>query len=94
MPVAVLTIHFQIPLCASLKEKRSQLKPVLARLHREFNISAAEMGLHDHWHESVIACALISTDYVYAQSACQNILTFFEITFPHLAVLEHHIESL
>jgi hypothetical protein len=94
MPVAVLTIHFQIPLCASLKEKRSQLKPVLARLHKEFNISAAEMGLHDHWRESIIACALISNDNGYAQSACQHILAFFENTFPHLTILEHHIESI
>lgn len=94
MPVAVLTIHFQIPLCASLKNKRSQLKPVLARLHREFNVSTAEMDLHDHWRESIIACALISTDYGYAQSVCQNILAFFERNFPHLTVLEHRIESL
>lgn len=93
MPVAILTIHFQIPICTSLKEKRSQVKPVLARLHKQFNVSTAEMDLHDHWHEAVIACALISNDSAYANSVCQHILSYFEKTFPHLIVLEHHIHS-
>jgi len=92
MPVAILTIHCQIPLCTSLKQKRSHIKPVLARLHKEFNVSAAEMDFHDRWHESLIACALISNDIGYAQSACQHILSFFESSFPNLPVLEHHIE--
>lgn len=92
MPVAVLTLHFQIPQCASLKDKRSQIKPVLARLHKEYNVSTAEVDLHDRWRESVIACAVISNDAAYAHSTCQLILTFFESTFPHLTVLDNHIE--
>jgi len=42
--IGTLTFHLHLPGCASLKEKRSRLKPLLARLHRQFNVSTAEMG--------------------------------------------------
>ena len=45
--IGILTLHLQLPGCASLKEKRGRLKPLLARLHRKFNIPAAEMDLRD-----------------------------------------------
>jgi uncharacterized protein YlxP (DUF503 family) len=32
--------------------KRSRLKPLLARLHREFNISVAEVDRNDAWKEA------------------------------------------
>ena len=43
--VAILTIHLHLPGCASLKEKRELIKPLMVRLRREFNISVAEMDL-------------------------------------------------
>ena len=45
--LATLTIHLRLPGCASLKEKRGHIKPLLNRLHREFNVSVAEMDLQD-----------------------------------------------
>ena len=47
MSLGLLTIHIHIPGCASLKEKRRRLKPLITRLHREFNISVAEIDLQD-----------------------------------------------
>ncbi len=69
----VLTIHLHLPGCASLKEKRGRLKPLLARLHREFNISTAEMGLHDKWQEAIIACAMIGNDEQFLQSSLETV---------------------
>jgi uncharacterized protein YlxP (DUF503 family) len=48
MSLGLLTIHLHLPGCASLKEKRGRLKPLLTRLHREFNISAAEIDQPSH----------------------------------------------
>ncbi|MBS3752567.1 MAG: DUF503 family protein, partial [Anaerolineales bacterium] len=31
MRIGLLTLHLRIPGCASLKEKRSQIKPLVAR---------------------------------------------------------------
>ncbi|HEX7542302.1 MAG TPA: DUF503 domain-containing protein, partial [Anaerolineales bacterium] len=58
----LLTLHLHLPGCASLKEKRGRLKPLLTRLHREFNVSVAEMDLQDKWQESVIACGMVNSD--------------------------------
>jgi uncharacterized protein YlxP (DUF503 family) len=44
MIIGILTLQVQIPGCKSLKEKRSRLKPLIARLHREFNISVSELA--------------------------------------------------
>ncbi|MBA4379619.1 MAG: DUF503 domain-containing protein, partial [Anaerolinea sp.] len=34
--IGLLTLHLHLPACASLKEKRGRLKPLIHRLHREF----------------------------------------------------------
>jgi uncharacterized protein len=92
MPIGLLTLHLLIPGCNSLKEKRSYIKPVLARLHREFNISVAELDRQDMWQESVIGCALISNDHDYTQRALQKVVGFTQQSWPELELLEHHIE--
>jgi uncharacterized protein len=74
----VLTIHLHLPGCASLKEKRGRLKPLLARLHREFNISTAEMGLQDKWQEAIIACAMIGNDVPFLQSGLETVRKWAE----------------
>ena len=71
--IGILTIHLLIPGCASLKEKRGRIKPLLARLHRQFNISAAEMDLQDKWQETVIACGMVGNDRVHLEQSLQGI---------------------
>ncbi len=92
MPVGILTLHLFFSGCTSLKEKRGYIKPVLARLHREFNISVAEVDRQDMWQESVIACALISNNHAYTQIALQQVVVYTENSWPDLELLEHHIE--
>lgn len=92
MPIGLLTLHLSLPGCSSLKEKRSILKPVLVRLHRQFNISTAEVDQQDYWQSAVIACAMASNDSVYAQTALQAVVKFFEQTWPNLPVQAFHIQ--
>ncbi len=92
MPVGVLSIHVRLPGCTSLKEKRGRLKPVLAHLHREFNVSAAEMDLQDHWQEALLACAALSNDRVQIQRLLQKALDDIHDRFMDIEVLDHHIE--
>jgi len=63
--IGVLSIHLRLPGCASLKEKRGRLKPLLTRLHKEFDVSAAEMDLQDKWQETIIACGMVGNDRVH-----------------------------
>lgn len=71
--LATLTIHLRIPACASFKEKRGRIKPLITRLHHEFNVSVAEMDLQDTWDEAIIGCAMIGNDHAFLQSALQTV---------------------
>ena len=62
----------------SLKEKRGRIKPLISRLHREFNVSVAEMDLHDKWDEAVIGCAMLGNDHAFLQSALQTVAKWVE----------------
>lgn len=92
MSIGVLTLQIDIPGCRSLKDKRSRLKPLLARLHREFNISAAEIDHHDAWQSSVIACALVSNSAKHTQRALQRVTVWVESYWPDVIVIDDHIE--
>lgn len=87
-----LTIHLHLPGCASLKEKRGRLKPLLARLHKEFNVSVAEMDLQDKWTEAIIACAVINADLVTAQQSLQSVAKWVEANWTDGDVIDQKIE--
>ena len=90
--IGLLTLHLHLPGCTSLKEKRGRLKPLLARLHREFNVSAAEMDMHDRWQEAVIACGMVGNEVAFLQSAMETVRKWAEANLPEGEVLDHKIE--
>ncbi|MCB9135080.1 MAG: DUF503 domain-containing protein [Anaerolineales bacterium] len=94
MSLGLLTLHLSVPGCMSLKEKRSRLKPLLARLHREFNISVAEMAHQDSWQNAVVACAMITSDTAQTQRTLQGIVEWVETYWPDLEVADEYIEML
>jgi uncharacterized protein YlxP (DUF503 family) len=81
-----------IPACASLKEKRGRLKPLLARLHRQFNVSTAEMGLQDKWQEAVVACGMVGNDDAHLQSALETVRKWVQANWPDGDVMDSRIE--
>jgi uncharacterized protein YlxP (DUF503 family) len=92
--IGLLTFHLHLPGCASLKEKRSRLKPLLARLHRQFNVSTAEMDLHDKWQDAVISCAMVGNENAYLQSALETVRKWVEAHWTDGDVLDTKIELL
>jgi uncharacterized protein len=90
--VSILTIHLHLPGCASLKEKRGRIKPLMARLHREFNISVAEMDSQDAWQETVIGCAMIGNDAAHLQSALETVRKWIEANWPDGDVISFRVE--
>lgn len=90
--IATLTIHLHIPTCASLKEKRGRIKPLIARLHREFNVSVAEVGLQDRWQEAVIVCAMVGNEHGFLESALQNVARWVDSHWTDGDVIEQRIE--
>jgi len=90
--LATLTIHLHLPACSSLKEKRGRIKPLMARLRREFNISVAEMDLQDQWQEAVIGCAMIGNDPAYLQQALQSVAKWVYANWENGQVIDEKIE--
>lgn len=90
--LAVLTVHLHLPGCASLKEKRGHIKPLLARLHREFNVSTAELGLQDAHQQAFLGCAMIGNDAAYLQSALETVRRWVESNWREGDVIEQRIE--
>ena len=92
MAVGILTLRLQIPGCRSLKEKRSRLKPLLSRLHREFNLSVAELELQDRWDEASLGCAAISNDHAFIESMLQSVIHWVNKNWPDVTLLDDHLE--
>jgi len=90
--IATLTIHLHLPTCASLKEKRGYIKPLISRLHREFNVSVAEMDLQDKWQEAVIVCAMVGNDAAFLQSALGIVAKWVEGHWTDGDIIEQGIE--
>jgi len=90
--VGLLTLHLHLPGVASLKEKRSRIKPLLSRLHRQFNLSSAEMDLQDMWQEAVIACAMLGNDSAHLQSAMETVRKWVLVNWPDGEVLDIKFE--
>lgn len=91
MHVHTLTIELHLPGCSSLKEKRSQLKPLLAALHQNFNVSAAEIDHQDAHRSAVIACVVVSNSDKHGNQVLSGIPIWIESRFPDLLIVDDHI---
>lgn len=94
MSIGILTLHIQLPGCASLKEKRSRIKPLITRLHREFNISIAEVDYQDSWNNSLLTCALVSNDSGFTQRALRKVVQWIESNWPDVDLVDDQLELL
>ncbi|MFC2053716.1 DUF503 domain-containing protein [Chloroflexota bacterium] len=92
MSLGLLTLHIHLPGCQSLKEKRSRLKPMLARLQREFNISIAEIDHQDVWQDAVIACAFVSNDNSFTQRSLYKVVDWLENSRLDIDLISEQIE--
>lgn len=61
-----MTWELHLAACQSLKDKRQILKSLKARLHNEFNVSAAETAHQDLWQRAEITVCVVSTDRTHA----------------------------
>ena len=78
MVIGSLTLQLFMPAAHSLKEKRSIIKSVVARLRNEFNVSVAEVAEQDRWQLGVIGVACISSDAAYAEGQLQAVVNWVE----------------
>ena len=90
--VTLLEVKMNFPGCSSLKEKRSRLKPIIARIKKDFNASAAETGLYDIWQSAYISCVIVTNSSQLNTSISREILHFIETQYPDEILENYHIE--
>lgn len=62
----------------SLKEKRSIIKSIIARLKQRFNVSVAELDFQDVWQRTVIGIAVVANSRKRAEQELQKALEMIE----------------
>jgi uncharacterized protein YlxP (DUF503 family) len=94
MTVGLLTVSLSLPVTHSLKEKRGVLKPLMAQLRKEFNVSVAEVEDQDRWQASAVGIAVVGGEGANLHGTLEGVVRWIERTQPHLYVTNWDIEIL
>jgi len=81
-----------LPGVMSLKEKRSVIKPMLSRIRKQFNVSAAEIDLQDKWQTTCISIATVTNSSTHAQQTINTVIKWIETNFPDNLIINQEIE--
>ena len=92
--VGLCTIEFYLPGLSSLKEKRSIVKSLLARLRNKFNVATAEVGAQDAHGRAVLGIVCVSSDGGYAQGLLDAVIRWIEEERPDVPIIDYEIELL
>ncbi|HEY4721509.1 MAG TPA: DUF503 domain-containing protein [Anaerolineales bacterium] len=92
MVIGACRVRLHLPGNQSLKGKRSRLKPILARLPREFNLAAAEIDLQDIWQSAEIGLVTVSNDAGLVQSLLEKSVRWIEHNARDVEVEDYQIE--
>ena len=92
MVVGICTIELGLPGNASLKDKRSVLKPLVLKLRREFNISVAEVGELDAWRSATLGVAAVSNDAAYLHGLFEKLIGRIENSRLDVEVRDWQVE--
>ena len=92
MVVGVCTLELEIPAAHSLKDKRSILKPIVAHVRKNFNVSIAEVDSQDAWQRATIAIVCVSSNAEYAQGLLAQVIENIERRRIDAVVADYSIE--
>lgn len=93
LSTTLLTLKIGLPGCSSLKEKRSHLQPLISRLHKDFNVSLAEIGLYNIWQSAIIGVVIVSNDANHNHRVLNKVMEMIEKLFPNIEIEEFHISG-
>ena len=94
MFIGTCVITLYLPVANSLKEKRSVVKSLTARVHNEFNVSIAEIDSQDVWQQAVLGVACISASQSYARGQLEAVVRFIEKQRPDISLVNYVIDML
>ncbi|WP_087032735.1 DUF503 domain-containing protein [Trichococcus palustris] len=79
----VLAVELSIRLfdSYSLKDKRSVVKSIIAKMHQRYNISIAEVADQDMLNQAVIGIAIVSSSMVLCQQVLDKVVEEIESNY-------------
>ena len=92
MRIGILQLHVRFYGCSSLKEKRSNLKPLLERIHRQFNVTTAEIEYQDMLQDAMIAVGVVNNNSAWIQSYLSGVVDWIEKYFPNAEMQDSKVE--
>lgn len=78
MVIGTARVALFLPENYSLKDKRQDVKSLLARVQNQFHVAAAEVGDNENWQRAIIGIACVSTDGRHADEIIQKVVRFIE----------------
>jgi len=90
--IAVCLLKLHLAGCASLKEKRGLIKPLIARLHREYDVAVAEVEHQDVWQTAGLAIVAVGNDAGRLQGQLEAIVRWIEHNRPEVEVADARLE--
>ncbi|HEX6593939.1 MAG TPA: DUF503 domain-containing protein [Bacillota bacterium] len=76
----------------SLKEKRSLMKRLIARLRKDLNVAVAELDYQDLWQRTKIGVVTIANTVKHGEQVIQEVLRVID-TYPELERTITHVEQ-
>ena len=89
MVIGTARITLYLPENYSLKDKRHDIRSLLAQIVNTFRVSAAEVGDLNSWTRSVVGVAFVSND---TRHANEVVITFIESHLPEGGVEDYEVE--
>ena len=78
MRIAVMKVRLHANWVHNLKEKRSEVKSLCAKIKNKFNVSVADVDEHDIHQIIVLGIAAVVTDSTQGNSTLSHVLCFIE----------------
>ena len=90
--IGVATIELRLPGNGSLKGKRAVIRPIVARLRNEFNVSVAEVEAQDVYQRAVLAVTCVSSDASYVHALLTKAVEMVDRMRVDAEVVDYDIE--
>ena len=92
MIVGTARLTLYLPENYSLKDKRHDVKSLIARTVNQFHVAAAEVGDHDNWTQAIIGVAYVSTEARHANEVLSKVVNFIENNLQEGGLQDYEIE--
>lgn len=92
MIIATCVLKLQLDGVHSLKQKRSIIKSIMARLRQTFNVAVAEIDHQDVWQTAVIGLTTIGNDSAHLHRVLEKAVGWVENQRPDVPIADYSIE--